>query len=488
MRKGTAVWLLLLVAAATSSCATDASEKVRWDEEEPVLTGEMTSATRTEEMLPELNDQSALNDYLAYAALNNPGLKAAFLRWKAALERIPQVTALPDPRFSYGYYIQSVETRVGPQNNRFGLLQTFPWFGKLELQGGAAAEAARAEKERYEAVKLKLFYQVKEAYYEYYYLARAIVVTEENLGLMQQLESVARTQYAAGFTPYSNVVRAQVELGKIEDRVSTLKDLREPIVARLNAALNRPADAILPWPSSVEEDVVSVDQEQLLAWLKENNPNLKAVDFLAEREKMNIALARKSFFPDITLGMEAIDTGQALNPAATPDSGKDPIVASLSINLPIWWGKYRAGEREALARYEAFREERSDQENRLAADLKLAVYKYQDAERKINLYRDTLVPKAVQSLEVSLQTFETGLGSFLDLIDSVRTLLEFQLAFERAFADQAQRLAEIEMIVAKELPRTARLERESAVSGAGTRKPEKSVIVHHKDAKDSKTR
>lgn len=453
-----------LICFTLQGCATNASERVvRWDEE-PVLTGELASANPSEEILTELDDQSTLNDYLAYAALNNSGLKAAFLRWKAALEKIPQVTALPDPRFNYGYFIQSVETRVGPQNNRFGLLQTFPWFGKLELQGGAAAEAARSEKERYEAAKLKLFYQVKEAYYEYYYLAEAIVVTEENLGLMQQLESVARTQYATGFTPYSNVVRAQVELGKIEDRINTLKDLREPIVARLNAALNRPAGATLPWPKKVAEESVSVDQEQLLTWLKENNPNLKAVDFLAEREKKNIDLARKNFYPDITLGLETIDTGQALNPSMTPDSGKDPIVASLSINLPIWWGKYRAGEREALARYEAFMDERSDQENRLAADLKLAVYKYRDAERKINLYRDTLVLKAVQSLEVSLQTFETGLGNFLDVIDSTRTLLEFQLAFERAFADQAQRLAEIEMIVAKEIPRTVVVQEE----GAGT--------------------
>lgn len=455
------VWLALIF-PMVFGCATNPSEKMRWDEA-PLLTNGTGSAIAQGETLPELNEQSALNDYLAYAALNNTGLKAAFLRWKAALEKIPQVTALPDPRFTYGYFIQSIETRVGPQNNRFGLLQTFPWFGKLELQGGAAAEAARSEKERYEAAKLKLFYQVKEAYYEYYYLARAITVTEENLGLMQQLESVARTQYSAGFTPYSNVVRAQVELGRIEDRIKTLKDLQEPIVARLNAALNRPVQQPLPWPQKLEEKTVRLNQEQLLTWLKENNPDLKAVDFLAEKEKKNIDLARKNFFPDITLGLETIDTGQALNPATTPDSGKDPIVASLSINLPIWWGKYRAGEREALARYEAYRDDRTDKENRLEADLKLAVYKYQDAERKINLYRDTLVPKAEQSLEVSLQAFQTGLGNFLDLIDSIRTLLEFQLAFERAYADQAQRLAEIEMLVAKEIPRTSVAKQENAV-------------------------
>ncbi len=454
--RGLTRWLAVTMVYITAvSCATDPSEKLRWDgqQDTTVWTSNVPEVAPTREDLPELNDQATLDHYLAYAALNNPGLKAAFLRWKAALEKIPQVTALPDPRFTYGYFIQSIETRVGPQNNRFGLLQTFPWFGKLQLQGNAAGEAARSEKERYEAAKLTLFYQVKNAYYEYYYLAKAIAVTKDNLDLMQQLESVARAQYAAGFAPYANLMRAQVELGKLEDRVSTLQDLHEPIVAKLNAALNRPPSAPLPWPGKVNEQKATFTQEQLLSWLKENNPNLKAVDFLAEREKVNRDLARKNFFPDVTIGFETIDTGQAINPA-TPDSGKDPIVASLSINLPIWWGKYKAGEREALARYQAYREDRQDQENRLEADLKLAIYKYEDAERKINLYRDTLVPKAQQSLEVSLQTYETGLGTFLDVIDSVRSLLEFQLAHERAFADQAQRLAEMEMLVGKEIPTT----------------------------------
>ncbi|MEE9371057.1 MAG: hypothetical protein V3W45_06260, partial [Sedimentisphaerales bacterium] len=56
-----------------------------------------------------------LQDYLRYAALHNAGLKAAFERWKAAIEQIPQAESLPDPKFTYGYFINEVETRVGPQ-------------------------------------------------------------------------------------------------------------------------------------------------------------------------------------------------------------------------------------------------------------------------------------------------------------------------------------------------------------------------------------
>lgn len=446
-------YALLTLAFAVAGCAAAPSEKISYDDlalhSHEIALKEARPAV---ESLPELGEHSGLNDYLLYAALNNPGLEAAFLNWKAALEKIPQVTALPDPRFTYSYFIKSVETRVGPQNQRFGIAQTFPWFGKLKLQGNAAAEAAHAEKERYEAAKLKLFFQVKESYYEHYYLARSIAVTQANLDLMKELEGVARIQYATGFAPYSNVVRAQVELGKLEDRVKSLQDLHEPIVAKLNAALNRPADAPLPWPKKIELEQVAFTQEQLVSWLKDSNPDLKEVDFLAEREKQNLDLAKKGYFPDFTVGFETIDTGQAMIPG-TPDSGKDPLIATVSINLPIWWDKYSAGEREALARYQAFRKEHSNRENNLLADLKLAVYKYQDAERKINLYKDTLVPKAEQSLEVSLQAYEAGLGTFLDLIDSIRSLLEFQLSYERAFTDKAQRLAELEMLVGREIPR-----------------------------------
>ena len=111
--------------------------------------------------LPVLDESAGLDRFLAYAALNNPGLEAAFNQWKAAVERVPQVRALPDPRFTYRYFIREVETRVGPQKQAFGLTQTFPWFGKLALRGDVAAEAARAAQQRYENEKLRLFYEVR---------------------------------------------------------------------------------------------------------------------------------------------------------------------------------------------------------------------------------------------------------------------------------------------------------------------------------------
>jgi len=401
---------------------------------------------------PKLTDASGLSDYLAYAALNNPELEAAFNRFKAALEQVPQATALPDPRFNYKYYIEEVETRVGPQRQGLSISQLFPWFGKLRLRGDVAAQAANAVGQRYEEAKLRLFFEVKDAYYEYYYLVRSIGITKENIDLVKHVESVARSRYATAAGNHSDVIRAQVEVGKLEDRYRTLLDMQQPIVARLNAALNRPVDANIPQPREIQSEQVQVVERQLLAELSEENPQLKALGFEIARSKKAIALAEKNYYPDFAFGLGFIDTGKAFagNPS---DSGKDPIIASVSINLPIWREKYDAAVRQARYKYLAAVRSRTAKTNSLQSDLKTASYHFRDAERKINLYRDTLLPKARESLKVTEENFRSAGVGFTDLIDAQRILLDFALSYERALADKAQSLARIELLVGREIPR-----------------------------------
>ena len=119
-------------------------------------------------------------------------MKDDFSRWEAAVEKIPQAVSMPDPMLSYTHVIEEVETRVGPQKYKVGFSQKFPLFGKLALRGDVAAQKANAEGQRFLSAKLKLFYRVKHANYEYYYLGRAIAVSEENVKLLTSLENVVR--------------------------------------------------------------------------------------------------------------------------------------------------------------------------------------------------------------------------------------------------------------------------------------------------------
>lgn len=397
-----------------------------------------------------LTDGATLDDYLAYAALHNPGLEAAFDRWKAALERVPQARSLPDPRFSYRYFIENVETRVGPQRQAFGMSQMFPWFGKLRLRGGVAVEAARVAQSQYEAERVALFFEVKKAYYEYYYLGRAIAVVRENRDLVKYLEEVARARFKAATAGHPDVIRAQVELGKLEDRLRSLEGLRGPMAARLNALLNRSLPLPLPWPRRISEEAVGVDDRRLFDWLRTGNAELAALQHQIAQQRESIRLARRDYYPDVTVGVDYVDIGDAVM-AGVSDSGNDAVSVGVSVNVPLWREKYDAGVRESLAGFGAATRTRLDRLNALEAELQAALYYFHDADRKINLYRDTLVPKAKQSIKATEAAFRNGTASFIDLVDAERVLLEFQLAFERALTDRGGRLAEIEMLVGREL-------------------------------------
>jgi cobalt-zinc-cadmium efflux system outer membrane protein len=401
--------------------------------------------------LIELTEESQLPDYLAYAAMNNASLEAAFNRWKAALEEIPQVRSLPDPRFTYRYYIQEVETRVGPQRQGLALSQTFPWLGTLDLRGDAAAQAAEVQRHAFEAEKLRVFFVVKDAYYDYYFLWRSTQIVQENIELLTSFEAVLRTRYEASRADHPDLIRIQVELGRLEDRLNTLMDLREPMVARLNAALNRPTDADLPWPTELEATEVTLDEQQLLAWMEQHNPDLQALAAAITRSETEIELARREYFPDVTLGFEWIETGSASGSPTPSDSGQDAMMASVSVNVPIWYDRLDAGLRQA--QYEAMAAEADSRQRRhdLAADIRMGLYEFCDTQRRISLFRDTLLPKSLEALSVTEMAFRAGEATFMDLLDAQRVYLEFQLSYERALTEHQRRLAQLEMIVGREL-------------------------------------
>jgi outer membrane protein TolC len=330
-------------------------------------------------------------------------------------------------------------------------MQEFPWFGKIEARTDAAAAAAKAAKKRYDAAKLKLFLEVKDAFYEYAYLARAVEIARENLELIKHFEEVARTKYMAAAATHPDAIRAQVELAKIEDVLRSLEDLRKPIVARLNAVLNRQSFEMLPWPQIEEFIRLEIDRQQMTNLLKQMNPELAALDFEAEAARYRVELAKKKFWPDIGVGVDWVQTDGAIMPGAR-DSGKDPVILMFTMNLPIWQDNYKAAELQARADMRKASLQKVEAENTLIARATRALYDFDDSNRKIKLYGDILVLKAEELLGASETAYMAETVDFLSLIDAQRTLLQYQLLYERSVTDNQQRLAELEMLAGAQLP------------------------------------
>jgi len=387
-----------------------------------------------------LQTNLTLESALQYGAENNPKLQAAFNQWRGFEENIPVQKALPDPMVSYGYYFESVETRVGPQNQRFGLSQKFPGFGKLSLKKSIASDLSATFEEHYKQEKLNLDFSITQAYAELHYLKRSIDITKDRISLIQDLEKVTLTRYKAG-APLAPSLQAQVELGRLEDRLSSLNDFREPQVARLNAVLNRPSNAPLPWPSSLPYSAIEVDETILFKELNRTSPELSALAHTVEQGSHRVQLAKRERLPDFTIGVQYIETGDAAT--SVSDSGKDAVIGTVGINLPLWFGKNRARIASADYQRTAARLTLENRAQTLDADIQQALYQLRDADRKINLYKESLIPKAEQSLEVNRKGYEAGQMEFINLIDAERMLLEFELSYERALADHLKYRAEL---------------------------------------------
>ena len=383
---------------------------------------------------------TTLKDYLGYAEAHNAGLKSSYYQWQAAQEEIPQAKTLPDPEISYNYWTQQSSQQM---KQTLEVMQTFPWFGKLDARTEAAKNSAAAARQKYEAARLALFKEVKEGFYEFAYLARATEIAGENLELSKHFEEVAQTRHMTAEASHPDVIRAQVETAKMEDILRGLGQLREPTVSRLRAALTLPAEANLPWPTVAEINAAELDYEKVASRLIQKNPELAGLQEEQLAAKSMVTLAEKNFYPDIGIGVMWEDMSRA--------GDQDGVALVFRMNLPLWRDSYRGAVRQAQARQASIEQQRVDMENSLLAKASQAYYEYRDSIRKMRLYRDTLLPKGRELLRESEAAYRSGTIDFLSLIDAQRTLLDYHLAYERALTDNRQKLAELEMLAGAEL-------------------------------------
>ena len=442
-------WLLVLMGLWLTSGDAVSAEKSNMRSVADSLAVALDSPLN---IVPSFDSTTSLDEYLAIAMKRNPGLRSAFNRWIADLKKSDYVGSLPDPMFSYAYFVENVETRVGPQEHRFSLRQSFPWFGTLGAKEDMAFAMSQASYQRYQSAKFRLFFEVKAAYYDYYFLGQNLLITAENLDLLAFWESIAQSKYKVGLKQHPDVIKAQVELGRLEDYLRTLQEQRVPKASRLRALLNLPADFDLPIPMSIIVVEVHLHEDSVTNMILRHNPDLRAMSHVTESERAGERLAGKQILPSFSIGVDYIQTGEALNPSME-DSGKDPWMIGASISLPIWFGKNSARKNEAKARRRVAEYNLHDSENRLLAVSDQLLFEYSDALRKTQLYRDGLVPKAEQSLNAVYTAYQAGEMDFLNVLDAQRQLLDFQLTVSREESRLATLRAQLEMLSGSDLSR-----------------------------------
>jgi cobalt-zinc-cadmium efflux system outer membrane protein len=397
-----------------------------------------------------------LKQLIQEALDRNPGVRQSFARYQSSLQRLPQVSSLPDPMVGLTQYLRDPETRVGPQTTMLTLSQQFPWFGRLSDKEKIAAKEAAVARELYEAQRDEVVRQVKLAYYDLAYLDRTVAITEEDLSVLARYETLAQARYAQGVGLQQAALKLQAEITRDRNRLEALRSRRVDAEANLNYLVDRPAETSISRILPISRPSPEINNAALYQLGRDRRPEVQAAFLQIERDEERIQLARKSYWPDFTIGagfvnvLQRSDLAGILNP---PDqNGKNIYSVTVGVNIPIRRRKYDAAVTEATEDKIASREGYRNVVNRMEASIRAIGFKMQTLTEQISLFEHTLLPQAQQALQSTEAAYSTGTLGVLDLLDSERVLLDVRLGLAQLESDYMKSLAEMEHAIGAPFP------------------------------------
>lgn len=393
---------------------------------------------------PDLQVQVA--DLQAEAERNHPALRAAAGLVESKRARVPQARALPDPQFSFGYMGDPApfKTQAGDPSSyrQLGLMQEFPYPGKRQLRGKIAEKDVDAERWNLEAARRRIRAEVALAYYELFGVDKSLEITQKNKELLEKLARIAEERYKVGKGLQQDVLRAQVEVSRVLQRLTVLGQRRRTLEAQLNSLLVRPLDARIAPLARVEKAVFAYSLEELLQKSVDSYPEIRRQEELIEQNQLAVNLARKNYYPDFSVGWDYQNR---------PDF---PQMYGLrfTVNLPVFYkSKQRQAVGEASANLAAVRHAREAIRTALFFQVKEQYLMAKASEELLNLYSKAIVPQSTLALESGLAAYQVGSLDFLSLISNFTSVLDYEISYYEELANYQKALARLEEITGIEL-------------------------------------
>ncbi len=443
----------------------------------------------------------SLAGYLKEAASNNPGLKAKYSLYQAALEKIPQAGSLPDPEMQFSFFITPMELVAGNQVADIRVMQMSPWFGTLKAAKDEASKMALARYQEMLGVKNDLFLDVKTAWYQVFRIQKEIGITEKNLALLKSLERMALIRFKAANSPASagtsgmipdkgdtqkqgnsgmsgggmgnsntsssgsstsmvnspsaamgnsnqgglvDLLRVQMEIGSLENRLALLDDQLKTSKVRFNSYLSRNKDSEVFVGDSLPEATLP-GSTSMLADSILNNPMIRMYEADRAANESRIIMAKKMGYPMIGLGLN-YSVIQQRTDAASMMNGKDMVMPMVTATLPIYRKKYNALQREAVFFRDAAGESAVNARNELTVSFQESVEQLKDAERRVELNKRqaALAEKTVTLLTSSFSTAGTN---FEEILRMQQQLLDYQYKQIEAVVDRNTAIARLLSII-----------------------------------------
>lgn len=397
-------------------------------------------------LLPAQDTALRLDDLLKQALERNPKIRAAGYEADASSFRIPQERSLPDPMVGLGLKNMGFpEFTVGKEvMSGIGLSfsQAIPFPGKLRLKGEIAEKAFERQKQVRNSVVLGVLKDVKTAYFELYALHKSIAILEEQKTLMQKAQELTETMYSVGSGAQSEVLKAGVEVSRMDEMITPMAEMIKALDARINLLLDLPADSPLGMPQDQGIESLPMSLEEIKKAADANSPMVKEASLMVEEGGKMVDLSRKERSPNFVVGGGWDFKGRL--------TGMYEVMVGVEIPLYLKTKQAKMLE-ESLARLAGSKSGLSSTRNDVAFMLTEDFLKARSAENLIKLYKDRIIPQATLTVESSMAGYRVGKTDFLALLSDINTLFSYRMAYYRELVGLWSSIARLEEYSATEI-------------------------------------
>lgn len=375
-----------------------------------------------------------LDEYFRTAAQNNPGLQSKYKEFEAALQKMPQVSSLPDPTFSFSYNFPKMMS----QSATFSLTQMFPWFGTLKAQGNAAALMAEAQYQLFLDARNQLYFEVSAAYYPLYELNSLRQIEQKNIDILESYKSIANSKFKNGLAPMVDVLRVDIMLKDAITSLNILEMKEKSLITTFNKLLNREVSEEVTIDNflAAEDLQDNFRKDSLLA----NNPMLNALDLQIKASEANEIAAQKQGLPKLGVGLDY----------AIMENGKNIVMPMISVSIPIFRKKYNAAKKEAQLMQDSYALQKMEVANSLISNYEMTWFEVQQQRELILLY-DQQTKESNQSLNLLFSAYSNSGKDFEEVLRMQQQLLEYEKMKATAEVAYHTALAKLNYITAKHI-------------------------------------
>lgn len=350
---------------------------------------------------------------------------------KALYEQSIAADTLPDPRVKLGllnYPTDTFDREQEPMTQtRIAVSQMFPRGDTLELKSQRTLKSSEATSAGASNRERMVLMQVRTVFLELLYWTHAEDVVEQNKKLFKKLVRITESQYASGIQRQQDVIRAELELDMLEDRLDAIRTKQQQTRAKLVKLVGPEAHGKSIDESFPELAEVNLENEQ--PNLFENHPKVLMEDARVARSQYGIELARQSYKPEWMFEL-SYGFRDGTNPNGSERA--DFASAMISFDIPLFT-KDRQDRQVAASQltYQASEDAREDVIRELQSEYQQAKATWLRLKSRLQRFQSTIVPQSKENASAALLAYQSRRGDFTSLMRARITELETELKFSR---------------------------------------------------------